>query len=153
MRKRSRCQGSGGGLGTDTALVFWDTGNCLILSHSARERRLSVCVRGRCPCAWRPPLPRVSSVRVCAVCVCVRAHTHTTISREQGPNKLSFIPTPLACGQCCGGHRYQVLRKQRARTRAHALSLSLSLSLSGCRLREEHRQDLEKKIGKETHCV
>ena len=50
-RKRSRCQGSGEGLGTDTALVFWDTGNCLILSHSARERRLSVCVRGRCPCA------------------------------------------------------------------------------------------------------
>jgi len=39
-RKRSRCQGSGGGLGTDTALVFWETGNCLILSHSARERRL-----------------------------------------------------------------------------------------------------------------
>jgi hypothetical protein len=39
-RKRSRCQGSGGGLGTDTALVFWDTGNCHILSHAARERRL-----------------------------------------------------------------------------------------------------------------
>jgi hypothetical protein len=30
------------GLGTDTALVFWDTGNCLILLHAAhaRERRL-----------------------------------------------------------------------------------------------------------------
>ena len=24
-KKSSRCQGSGGGLGTDTALVFWDT--------------------------------------------------------------------------------------------------------------------------------
>ena len=39
-RKRSRCQWSGGGLGTDTALGFWDTGNRLILSHAARERRL-----------------------------------------------------------------------------------------------------------------
>ena len=37
---QSRCQGSGGGLGTDTTLVFWDTGNCLILSYAARERRL-----------------------------------------------------------------------------------------------------------------
>ena len=39
-RKKSRCQGSGGGPGTETALVFWDTDNCRILSHAARERRL-----------------------------------------------------------------------------------------------------------------
>jgi hypothetical protein len=39
-RKRSRRQGSEGGseLGSDTALAFWDTGNCLILSHAARDR-------------------------------------------------------------------------------------------------------------------
>ena len=35
-RKRSRCKGSGG-LGTDTAFVFWDTGKCLILSHAEKE--------------------------------------------------------------------------------------------------------------------
>ena len=64
-------------------------------------------------------------VRVFA-CVCARA----TISREQGPNKLSLIPNPLARGQCCGGHRYQVLRKPRARTRAHSLCLCLSLYAS-----------------------
>jgi hypothetical protein len=29
-RKRSKCQESGGGLGTDAALVFWDTDNCLM---------------------------------------------------------------------------------------------------------------------------
>jgi hypothetical protein len=39
-RKRCRCQWSGEGLGTDPALGFWDTGNCLILLHAARERRL-----------------------------------------------------------------------------------------------------------------
>ena len=27
----------------NTALVFWDTGNCLILSHAAPERRLWMC--------------------------------------------------------------------------------------------------------------
>jgi len=36
-RKRSRCQGSGGGLGTDTAIGFLGHGH---LSHAARERRL-----------------------------------------------------------------------------------------------------------------
>jgi hypothetical protein len=123
---------------TDTTLVFWDTGNGLILSHAARELRLWVCVRGRCPCAWLPPLPRLLSVCVCVVCVCVCEcvcvcvslvkASSAAISREQGPNKLSFTTTS---GQCCGGHRYQVLRKA-ARTRAHSLCLCLSLYASLC---------------------
>jgi hypothetical protein len=36
---------------------------------------------------------RACHLCVCAVCVCAR--THITISREQGPNKLSLISTPL----------------------------------------------------------
>jgi hypothetical protein len=76
-------------------------------------QRECLCARPVSLCAWRPPLPRLSTVRVCAVCVCVRARA--TISREQGLNKLFLIPTPLARGQCYGGHIYQVLRKPRAR--------------------------------------
>jgi hypothetical protein len=34
-------QGSGGGLGTDTALVIWDTGNCRILSHAVSHTEVS----------------------------------------------------------------------------------------------------------------
>ena len=46
-RNRSRRQGSGGGLGTGTALVFWDTGNCHIL-RMQRESNIceSVCEAG-----------------------------------------------------------------------------------------------------------
>ena len=59
-RKRSRCQGSGGGLGTDTALVFWDMGNCLMLSHAVREIRLKSNIFvldkvGTIPFPRRPP--------------------------------------------------------------------------------------------------
>jgi hypothetical protein len=59
---------------------------------------------------------------VCTACSATQA--------EQGPNKLSLMHTPLARRQCCGGHKYQVLRKPRARTRAHSLpSLRFPLPL------------------------
>ena len=45
--KRRRCKGSGGGLGTDPALVFWDTGNCQE-NITCRPGVHSVCEREYC---------------------------------------------------------------------------------------------------------
>ena len=102
------------------------------LSHpfacSARATSVSLCAR---PVSLWTQAAAAAARVICAsvrsICVCERERA--TISREQGPNKLSLIST-LARGQCCGGHRYQVLRKPRARTRAHSLCLCLSLYAS-----------------------
>ena len=76
-------------------------------------------MRGRCPCAWPPPLPRLLSV---CVCVSLVEASSATINREQGPNKLSLPPkhadivTEGTNNKCSG-------------SRARALSLTHSLSL------------------------
>jgi hypothetical protein len=92
-RKRRKCQGSGGRLDTDAALVFWDAGNCLMpldcqynfslslspslsLSHpiacSARSTSVTMCAR---PVSSLCMAPAAAALVICAcvrsVCLCV----------------------------------------------------------------------------------
>jgi hypothetical protein len=77
-----------------------------------------VFVHGGCRC-------RACHLCVYAQCVCARARA--TISREQGPNKLSLIPTPLRADSVSAGTDTKC-----SESRAHARALSLPLPLSPC---------------------
>ena len=109
-------------------------------------------MRGRCPCAWQPPLPRVSSVRVCAVCVCVSLVE---------ASRANISPSHPPCARTVLRRTQIPSAPKAARTHARALSLPpclplpLPLPLSGrvCRLHDKHRKDVERKIEKETHRV
>ena len=87
-RKRSRCQGRGGGLGTDTG--FFGHGQ---LSHpiacSVRATSVSLCARQVSLCMTAASAARVICARARRQCVRAR------VSREQEPNRDSLIPTPL----------------------------------------------------------
>ena len=95
------------------------------LACSARATSARLCARPVSLCIAAAAAARV----ICAcvrrerehVCVCAR----TAISREQGPNKLSLIPTPLAGTDTkCS--------ESRAHARARTLSASASLSMPPC---------------------
>ncbi len=100
----------------------WFSGTRATVSSYRMQREIDVCesvceagvlVHGSRRC-------RACHLCVCAQCVCV---CHLWRHHAQTSARL----TPLARGQCCGGHRYQVLQKPRARTRAHSLCLPVSL--------------------------
>ena len=114
------------------------------LSHpiacNARATSVSLCARPVAMCMAAAAAARVicGCARRVYVCVCARA----TISREQGPNKLSLIPTPLRTDSVAAGTDTKC-SESRAHARARTLSASASLSmppcLQVCRLRDEHR--------------
>ena len=86
----------------------------------------SVCEAGvlvhgcrRCRCC------RACHLCGCALCVCVCVCVFARDHQQRARAQQNLILTPLARGQCYGGHRYQVLRQPQLR----ALSLPLPLSL------------------------
>jgi len=109
------------------------------LSHpiacSARATSVSLGARPVSLC-----IAAAAAARVICACVrrereyvCVRART--AISREQGPNKLSLIPTPLAgtdtkCSESRAHARARTLSASACLTMPPCLPVSLFLSLS-----------------------
>jgi hypothetical protein len=86
-RKRSRCQGSGGGLGYLHRIGFLEHGHPI--ACSARATSVSLCARPVSLCMAAAAAARVICACVRRESVCVRALA--TISREQGPNKLTKV--------------------------------------------------------------